>query len=72
MCFLFYAVISTLSEPFPGWVDNFNGPVGLMVAGGKGLIRTAFSDPNITSDYVPVDVCIQFMLLAAWCKAVGR
>lgn len=29
-------VISTLSEPMPGWIDNFNGPVGLLVASGKG------------------------------------
>jgi hypothetical protein len=43
-----------------------------MVAGGKGVVRTMFGDTNATVDYVPVDICIQFMLLAAWCKAVGR
>jgi fatty acyl-CoA reductase len=43
-----------------------------MVATGKGLLRTMFADPNATADYIPVDICIQFMLLAAWCKAVGR
>jgi fatty acyl-CoA reductase len=69
---LFYAVISTWTEPFPGWIDNFNGPVGLMIASGKGFVRTTFADPNTTADYVPIDTCIQFMLLAAWCKAVGR
>jgi fatty acyl-CoA reductase len=72
MCLLFDAVISTMVEPFPGWIDNFNGPVGLMVAGGKGFIRTALSDPNIVADYMPVDICIQFMLLAAWQKAISR
>jgi len=69
---LFHAVISSWTEPFPGWVDNFNGPVGLMVGSGKGLVRTAFADPNATADYIPVDICIQFLLLAAWCKAIGR
>jgi hypothetical protein len=69
---LFHAVFSTWTEPFPGWIDNFNGPVGLMVATGKGVLRTILADPNTTTDYIPVDICIQFMLLAAWCKAVGR
>ena len=69
---LFHAVISTWTEPFPGWTDNFNGPVGLMIGCGKGFVHTLFGDPNATVDYVPVDICIQFMLLAAWCKAVGR
>jgi len=43
-----------------------------MVASGKGFVRTTYADPNAIVDYVPVDICIQFMLLAAWCKAVGR
>jgi fatty acyl-CoA reductase len=71
-CIPFHTVITAWKEPFPGWVDNFNGPVGLMVAGSKGHIRTMFADPNTTADFFPVDVCIQFMLLAAWFKGVGR
>ena len=69
---LFHAVIHSWTEPFPGWIDNFNGTVNLMVASGKGIVRTVFADPNIKPDYIPVDICIQFMLLAAWCKAFGR
>ena len=68
----FYAVILAWNEPFPGWIDNFHGPIGLMNAGGKGFMHTLFADPCATADYVPVDICIQFMLLAAWCKATGR
>jgi fatty acyl-CoA reductase len=59
-----------MCEPFPGWVDNFNGPVGLLIAGGKGFLRKSFGDPNVISDYMPVDVCIKFMLIASWYKAV--
>jgi hypothetical protein len=69
---LFHAVISTWTETFSGWIDNFNGPVGLLVGTGKGFIRTVFGDPDATGDYIPVDICIRFMLLAAWCKAVDR
>ena len=68
----FYAVIPTWTEPFPGWIDNFNGPTSLLIPAGKGFVRTMLADPDATADYVPVDICIQFMLLAAWCKAVGR
>jgi fatty acyl-CoA reductase len=68
----FNAVISTWSEPFPGWTDNYNGPVGLMIGAGKGFVRTSYADPNAIADCIPVDLSIQFMLLAAWWKAVGR
>jgi Male sterility protein. len=68
---LFFAVISTLEEPISGWLDNYNGPVGMFLAGGKGLLRTVHADPNITSDFMPVDVCIKFMLVASWLKAIS-
>jgi fatty acyl-CoA reductase len=69
---LFHAVIPTWTEPLPGWIENFNGPVGVIVGSCKGVFRTVFADPNATPVFMPVDICIQFMLLAAWCKAVGR
>lgn len=28
------------AEPLPGWVDNLNGPVGIMIGAGKGVIRS--------------------------------
>lgn len=40
--FLFVAFIVTpaLAEPLPGWVDSLNGPVGVMIGAGKGVIRS--------------------------------
>ncbi|GBP52562.1 Putative fatty acyl-CoA reductase CG5065 [Eumeta japonica] len=32
-------VTPAYQEPIPGWVDNLNGPIGLMVGAGKGVIR---------------------------------
>ncbi|KAJ8943432.1 hypothetical protein NQ314_009750 [Rhamnusium bicolor] len=32
--------VSTFEDPVAGWIDNFNGPVGLLTAGGKGIIYT--------------------------------
>ncbi|XP_044261531.1 putative fatty acyl-CoA reductase CG5065 [Tribolium madens] len=63
-------VISTAFEPFPGWIDNFNGPVGLLVASGKGIIHSVFSDPDVIADYVPVDILAKAMIIAAWKQAV--
>ncbi|XP_058820697.1 putative fatty acyl-CoA reductase CG5065 [Topomyia yanbarensis] len=59
-------VISSMRDPIPGWMDNFNGPVGLLVGSGIGICRTMYCDPNNVSDYTPVDVCIKAMIVAAW------
>ncbi|XP_050515401.1 putative fatty acyl-CoA reductase CG5065 isoform X2 [Diabrotica virgifera virgifera] len=57
-------VVSTLTEPIEGWNANFNGPVGLLVAGGKGILRTTFGNPVETSDYIPVDLAIKVIIMA--------
>ena len=32
---------TNLKEPVPGWVDNLNGPTGLFLIAGIGVMRTA-------------------------------
>lgn len=59
-------MVSTIDEPVPGWLDNFNGPVGLMVGCGLGIMRTIYSNPNSISDYTPCDIAIKGMLIVAW------
>ncbi|KAG6454595.1 hypothetical protein O3G_MSEX008766 [Manduca sexta] len=61
-------VISSLAEPMPGWIDNYNGPVGLLVASGKGIMRSLYTDPDMIADYVPVDVCMTSIIVAAWAR----
>lgn len=63
-------VISTLDDPIKGWIDNFNGPVGLMVACGKGLLRCSYQNPDINADYIPVDVVVKGIVVATWDKAL--
>lgn len=58
-----------MTEPMPGWVDNFNGPVGLIVASGKGIVRSVYSDPDIRSDFMPVDLAVKAMITVAWDRA---
>ncbi|XP_050584483.1 putative fatty acyl-CoA reductase CG5065 isoform X2 [Bombus affinis] len=59
-------VISTIEDPVPGWLDNFNGPVGMMVGGGKGILRVVRLEPNVAADFLPIDLAIKIMLTAAW------
>ncbi|KAJ8965743.1 hypothetical protein NQ314_003921 [Rhamnusium bicolor] len=59
-------VLSSINGPLQGWVDNWNGPTGIIAAAGKGLFRTMLCDPNKNADLVPVDMVINLMLVSAW------
>uniref|UniRef100_A0A0A9WQG7 Fatty acyl-CoA reductase n=1 Tax=Lygus hesperus TaxID=30085 RepID=A0A0A9WQG7_LYGHE len=59
-------VIPTWLEPLQGWTDNINGPTGLLIGAGKGVIRTMYCDNTGYADYMPVDICINALLLAMW------
>lgn len=52
----------SLLEPLPGWVDNLNGPVGVMIAAGKGVIRTMLCDGRLTAQVIPVDIAINAII----------
>jgi len=59
-------VTAALREPLPGWVDNINGPTGLIAGAGKGILRTIWCYRDLVADIVPVDLCINLMLAVAW------
>ncbi|XP_048886128.1 fatty acyl-CoA reductase 1 isoform X1 [Brienomyrus brachyistius] len=59
-------------EPFPGWIDNFNGPSGIFIAAGKGILRTMRASNDAVADLVPVDVVINATLAAAWFSGSQR
>ncbi|XP_011880536.1 PREDICTED: fatty acyl-CoA reductase 1-like, partial [Vollenhovia emeryi] len=61
---------STWNDPVEGWIDNFNGPVGLMVGVGKGLIRVVRTDPSAIPDNVPVDLVIKVVIIMAWRRGI--
>ncbi|XP_055381361.1 uncharacterized protein LOC129611958 [Condylostylus longicornis] len=65
-------VISTVCDPIPGWIDNFNGPVGMLIASGVGIIRTMHADLNVASDYVPVDIAIKGLIIAAYKRGITQ
>lgn len=50
-------------EPVPGWVDNLNGPTGLLVGAGKGVIRSMLIDTRFKSEVIPVDYAINGLIV---------
>lgn len=58
--------MSSWKDPIPGWIDNFNGPVGLMSLSAKGLLHVTYTDNYISQNYVPVDTVVNTIILATW------
>ncbi|XP_010995910.1 fatty acyl-CoA reductase 2 [Camelus dromedarius] len=63
---------ATWQEPFPGWIDSINGPTGLIVAAGKGFLRSIRATPMAVADLIPVDLVINLTLAVGWYTAVHR
>jgi len=53
-------------EPLPGWVDNLNGPSGLLVGAAKGVIRSIHCKGDYLADLVPVDLVVNSIIALAW------
>lgn len=58
-------VTPSFEEPLPGWVDSLNGPIGILVGGAKGVIRSMMCDENITGEVIPVDLAINGIIIIA-------
>jgi fatty acyl-CoA reductase len=59
-------VIPVWKEPLPGWTDNLDGPPWLLIATGKGIIRTMYCNQEGYADYMPVDIEVNALLVIAW------
>ena len=35
-------VVAAWKEPLPGWLENLNGPTGIVAGAGKGVLRTVY------------------------------
>ncbi|KAL3188816.1 hypothetical protein MRX96_002978 [Rhipicephalus microplus] len=46
-------VTCAVREPLSGWVDNFNGPAGFIIATGKGVLRTMYLRPEQFGRHLP-------------------
>ncbi|KAG5864260.1 hypothetical protein JTB14_018014 [Gonioctena quinquepunctata] len=59
-------VIPSHQDPIPGWFNNLQGPMGLFVASGKGVLRSMYMDSQSYAKFVPVDCAISGMLVFSW------
>lgn len=59
-------------EPIPGWVDNLNGPTGLLAGAGKGVLRSVLCHRNKVGDLIPVDIVVNLMITVAWSTATEK
>nr|CAD7585957.1 unnamed protein product [Timema genevievae] len=65
-------LLSSAREPLAGWIDNWNGPSGIIGATSKGIFRTILCDPNKVADLIPVDFVVNLLVCAAWRTATTR
>nr|XP_012544375.2 putative fatty acyl-CoA reductase CG5065 isoform X1 [Bombyx mori] len=59
-------VISADRHPVPGWIENLNGPSGVVVGVGKGLMHVFRAKLALRADFIPVDVVVDNMIAVAW------
>ena len=64
-------VVAAWKEPIPGWVDNYNGPTGMVAGAAVGLLRSMLVSRDKIADLIPVDMAINVMIVAAWHRAEG-
>uniref|UniRef100_A0A182PNZ7 Fatty acyl-CoA reductase n=1 Tax=Anopheles epiroticus TaxID=199890 RepID=A0A182PNZ7_9DIPT len=62
-------VTNSETEPLTGWVDNFNGPIGLLLGCASGVVRAGLLDLDKRINCIPVDVSIKAIIVAAWKRA---
>ncbi|XP_011859188.1 PREDICTED: fatty acyl-CoA reductase 1-like [Vollenhovia emeryi] len=63
-------VMPAISEPYPGWTDSVNGPLGLYILGGKGISHVVYCGRNVCHDWIPVDVVAKSLLQVIWKRGV--
>lgn len=59
-------VTAAWRTPFPGWIEGLNGPTGLMIGAGKGVIRSMHGNPDLASEAIPVDIAINAIIALAY------
>ncbi|XP_072948597.1 fatty acyl-CoA reductase wat-like [Epargyreus clarus] len=65
-------VVSSVSEPVPGWIENFNGPIAIILGIGTGVLRCIYTTDDFATDYVPVDESIRHFIAAAWIRGTKK
>ncbi|XP_045465464.1 uncharacterized protein LOC123674585 [Harmonia axyridis] len=64
-------VVPIWKEPIPGWTDSINGPAGLLIGAGKGVIRTMYMKGDACADYVSVDLVVNALIFVAFLTSLN-
>ncbi|XP_001601168.1 putative fatty acyl-CoA reductase CG8306 [Nasonia vitripennis] len=59
-------IVGAWKEPIPGWTISKNGPQGFLMGASKGVVRRLPVAKNLIYDYIPVDVVVNSLLVAAY------
>lgn len=59
-------VMSSLKEPYEGWVDTINGPVGLSMLGALGILQKIKVNSEVVFDLIPADIVSNALVSIAW------
>lgn len=62
----FVTVGCTKLEPNPGWLDNINGPSGIVTGVIAGFLRAIQLDKNKIADIIPVDYTANALISVMW------
>lgn len=65
-------VVSALKHPYPGWIENLNGPSGVIVAAGKGFLHVFCCKDKAVADMLPVDIAIDTLIAVGWETATDK
>jgi len=70
--FFVLPVTPAVAEPLPGWVDNMNGPTGVLIGAGKGVIRSMICNGELKSEVIPVDIAINGLILLPYHNSLAE
>lgn len=59
-------IIGSWKEPVPGWTISKNGPQGFLMGASKGVIRRLPIGKELIYDYIPVDIVVNQLIVAAF------
>uniref|UniRef100_A0A8D8ZIX0 Fatty acyl-CoA reductase n=1 Tax=Cacopsylla melanoneura TaxID=428564 RepID=A0A8D8ZIX0_9HEMI len=59
-------IVGAWLEPVPGWTISRNGPQGFFMGAANGVVRRLPVDKDLIYDYIPIDVVVNHILVAAW------
>ncbi|XP_015602011.1 putative fatty acyl-CoA reductase CG8306 [Cephus cinctus] len=59
-------ITAAWKEPVPGWTISKNGPQGFLMGASKGIVRRLPVATDLIYDYIPVDIVVNSLIVAAY------